>query len=576
MRISRFILLLTCTFSLCAKWAEETLSNMTLRQKIGQCMIIRTVSNFDQKLPEHAALLKEYLPTSNHTYVRMLISEFNVGGAILQLRSTIDQHVQTVNMLQEVSDIPLLIVMDAECGPIQRLDDALELPYNMTLGAIQDEQLIFDMGRIVGEQCRALGIHMNLAPVVDVNTNPLNPVIGVRSFGEVPDDVARKAELYFKGLQSADCAGCVKHGPIDHGDTEFDTHHMLAVVPHAKKRWKEVSSKTFGKLVSAGIDGIMTAHLHVPDYDGREGSTESLSYAIATDLIRNELNFKGIVITDALDMGAVKKNDSKPGELELEAFLAGNDILLCPENVAAAISLIEKEIKKNPALEEDLNKRVLRILRLKERCQLHENRFVSAQHAKELMQKPEALELKHNLYYQSMTLIKNEKRLLPLTTIHDQRVAILIVENEPKEEGREFGKNLQEHYPESIRLSLNRNNLAKNYQAVVREMIEKSDIVVIGVFGLWSYLREKNHKAALLIDMLYLLKESGKKVVVSLFDNPYVASFFLAADAFIMAYETSSDSQKAAQAVILGELKPSGKLPVSISNEYRYGVGLNL
>ena len=327
-------------------WIDQHMSEMSLREKIGQLFMVAAYSN---KGKRHTEQLKKQ------------IEDYNIGGLIF-FQGTPHAQAKFTNELQSISNIPLLIAQDAEWGLSMRLDSVIGLPKQLALGAVRNNELIFDYGRIVAEQCKRIGVHINLAPVVDVNNNIENPVINDRSFGENIYNVANKSIAYMKGMQDKGIIACAKHFP-GHGDTDSDSHKTLPTISHDRSRLDSIELYPFKKLIDNGIGSIMSAHLYVPNLDSNKYAS-SLSKKINHDLLKEELGFKGLTITDALNMKGVTKY-FKSGELEVRALLADNDILLFSENIPKAIRAIENAVEGDIITEEMIEEKVRLILKVK-------------------------------------------------------------------------------------------------------------------------------------------------------------------------------------------------------------------
>ena len=325
-------------------WVNSLINKMALDEKIAQLLMVAAYSNRDEA---HAKEIDE------------LVKKYNVGGLIFFQGGPVRQAILT-NRFQKIAKVPLLIAMDAEWGLAMRLDSTISYPKQMMLGAIQDDNLIYKMGYDFGKQLKRLGVHINFAPVADVNNNPENPVINHRSFGENQNKVSVKSENYFIGLQDAGVIGTAKHFP-GHGDTNFDSHFALPIIKHNKARLDSIELFPFKYLINRGIPAIMTAHLNVVALDSTKNLASSLSPLIIDSLLKKTLGFEGLVITDALNMKGVSEY-FKHGEVELAAFIAGNDILLMPGDVPKVISEFRREIRKGLITEEQIDQRCRKVL----------------------------------------------------------------------------------------------------------------------------------------------------------------------------------------------------------------------
>lgn len=395
---------------------------------------------------------------------------------------------------------------------------------------------------------------LNFAPVVDVNNNPENPVIHDRSFGDDPQRVARLAKLFAQGLQDSGIIACAKHFP-GHGDTNVDSHLDLPAIKHDKERLNTVELVPFKKLIDAGIGAVMLAHLYVPAFDATPNQPSSMSYPIVTEKLKNNLGFKGLVITDGLGMQAITKH-YKPGELELQAFLAGNDILLCPLDVPKAIALIEEEIKTGRVSEAELDSRVLKILKAKEwACE--KQKAYNTIDARSYLIRPEAYELQTKLYNNAITLVKNSPNIsLNAQTINTS--CIIQIGAMPE---NAFASVCKKHS----------NNVHKfssvlSYQEIQSclESARNSDTVIVGIGQMNKFAQKKFGVADTTYKLIAELNQMNKKVIVVLFGTPYSIPHFRNADVILEAYEDAVPAQKAAVEVLCGTLHAQGNLPVIV------------
>lgn len=341
-------------------WADITLERMSLEEKIGQLCVVAAVSN--------DMINKEFMVREPYhmdpEYIKQLVTDYHVGGVIFLGAGRIEEQCALTRSFQSMSSIPLIIAQDFEWGLSMRLVDAVRFPRALVLGALQDQSLIYAVGYEIGRQARQLGVHLVLAPVADVNSNPNNPIIGTRSFGDDPHVVAERSLLFARGLQDAGVLSCAKHFP-GHGDTSVDSHVGLPRVLHAKDRLENIELVPFAHLINNGIAAVMTAHLAIPVFTGGVYTPATVSPAVVTDLLRTQLGFEGLIITDGLGMRGIT-DQYVPGELEVAALLAGNDILLCPVDVPCAIACIKQAVEDGRIAVKLLDEHVMRILRAKE------------------------------------------------------------------------------------------------------------------------------------------------------------------------------------------------------------------
>lgn len=384
---------------------EELLASLSLRDKIAQLIIAAAVSNEDAN--------KEFIKTSPYrmekNHLEFLIKHCHIGGVIFLGSGIRSEQAARTKYYQKISDLPLLIVADAEYGTAMRLRDGFAFPRNMTLGAIEDETVLYEMGYYIGLDLHQLGVHMNLAPVIDVNNNPENPVIYDRSFSSDPHAVARKSMQFIKGLQHAGIMACAKHFP-GHGDTIIDSHVARPTITHTREHLDAIELVPFKAAIENDVDAIMIAHIAIPSLEPNAAIPATLSKAIVTDLLQKELGFERLVITDGLGMCGVTAHQA--GCIELLALLAGADLLLCPRDPAAAIKSILEAIEKGIITEEYINTKVLRVLKAKKKA------FERATEVRTTICTPQMQELKQKMYEQAITLVfDNRSKTAPETIL---------------------------------------------------------------------------------------------------------------------------------------------------------------
>ena len=388
-------------------WVSETFAKLTLDEKIAQLFMV------------------EVRPTKGRNHldvVDTLIKKYKVGGIIF-FKTDAQNLFLSAQKYQSMSDVPLLVAVDGEWGVSMRVDNTIQYPYQIGLGGIQDELLIYKMGRDIGKQCKRLGIHVNFAPVIDVNNNPDNPVINFRSFGEDPMNVARKGWKYAKGMQDEGIIACAKHFP-GHGDTKTDSHKDLPIIAHNRQRLDSIELKPFKYLIDSGVMSIMTAHVFMPALDTTSNLPISLSPKAINGLLKKDLGFKGLSFTDALDMQGASKYFAI-GTLELKALLAGNDVLLCPANVPRAIDTIRAAVLDGRFSMEDLDAKVKKILRAKAFAGLD---AMTNQYYNDLIKdlnNTDALGLYNNLVESEICVAKNDSGCIPLFSKPFKNMAVI-------------------------------------------------------------------------------------------------------------------------------------------------------
>ena len=377
-------------------WVDSILKSMTVDQKIGQLFMIPAYSNKD----------------GQHTAdVEAIINKYKIGGIIF-FQGTPDRQLKMTNYFQEVSKIPLLIGIDGEWGLDMRLKNTYRFPWNMALGAVQDLNLIEKFGIALGKHSKRVGINFNFAPVVDVNINPKNPIIGNRSFGESAQNVTDKAIAFTKGMQSQNVLASAKHFP-GHGDTDADSHHTLPTIPFTEERLDSVELFPYKKLFDVGLASVMVAHLSVPTYEPNTSLPSSLSKNIVTGLLQEKLGFKGLILTDALNMkGAADFSSS--AEINLEVVKAGNDILLMPNDVPESFARIKKAYEDGEITQERLDHSVIKILKAKYWVGLNKFIPIDEENLSTDLNSIEDEVLHHKLVENSITLLENKKDIFPI------------------------------------------------------------------------------------------------------------------------------------------------------------------
>lgn len=532
-KIKVFLWLISICVQLHGNWPESVLKKMTLEDKVAHLFMIKV-----QEKPKYQSTIEH---REDETY---LVKNYHVGGLIFFVGELKDQ-VKKVNELQKLSKSPLLVGQDSEWGLSMRLVDTMGYPRNMTLGAITDDSLLYELGKELGRQCRAVGVHINFAPVVDINTNLKNPIIGTRSFGDCKKKVAKKGMYIAKGLQDAGCLACAKHFP-GHGDTSVDSHLNLPLITHSLERLEKEELYPFKKLIDGGVDAIMSAHLSIPAMD-KSRMPASISRLIVTDLLKKRLGFKGLVFSDDLKMKGLAKLFS-PEEVALRVLLAGNDVLLSHSHVESSIKYLVECVKKGIIDEKEIDERVLKILRVKEKLGLHKKCFISEDVSKLFTKKSK--QLKKTLYEKAITVINNEDSLLPFddTQKEEPKLGIVDIGEQAKDGNANFYLPLdaKRELCEKVFRDL------KNFKNVVLRIFKVSHKQ--GRYGKVPGV-EKN--------LLEFIKEAAllKSVAYVLCTSPYALPF-LPKKPTIIAYENDVDAVKSAMDVLYGKKKGLGVLPI--------------
>ncbi len=534
-------------------WIDSVFNTMSPAERLGQLFVVASWSN---RGPEH------------FDEIVHLIRKYHIGGIIFFQGGPVRQAILT-NKFQSVSKIPLLIAMDAEWGLGMRLDSTMSFPRQMMLGAIENNELIYDMGAEIARQMNRLGVHVNFAPVIDINNNPQNPVIGSRSFGEDKWNVASKGLAYMLGLQDNKILAVGKHFP-GHGDTNVDSHYALPILPFSRERLYSLELFPFRHLINAGLGGIMSAHLHIPSLDSAANVAASVSKAVINDLLINELGFSGLVFTDALNMKGVS-DFYQPGYLEIEALLAGNDILLFPEDIPRAVAHIKREIRKGTISQEEIDTRVKKMLALKYWVGLNNYQPVNLKNLVRELNTPKADLLRRRLIENSITLLENRHDLIPLQRLDTIRIASLSISRVPN---TEFQRTLG-LYSNVSHYHIFREAEFERMISVVNRLISY-DAVIVGIHNTDMRATRQFGITPQIIDIVNRLA-GNTRVILTVFGSPYSLYFFnnlKNISSIVLAYEDNVLTQSYAAQLIFGGIPARGILPVTITPDYISGAGL--
>jgi beta-N-acetylhexosaminidase len=536
------------------KWADSVFNSLSPDQRLGQLFMIAAYSNKDLK---HVKEIKE------------LIVKYNIGGLIWMQGGPVRQG-KIANYFQSVAKTPLLYSIDGEWGLAMRLDSTPRYPKQMTLGAIRNDSLIYYMGRQIALECKRIGLHVNFAPVADVNNNPLNPVIGMRSFGENKFKVAQKSYMYMAGMQDQRVMANGKHFP-GHGDTDSDSHATLPYMTHSAERLDSLELYPFRFLFERGLASIMVAHLNIPSLDTARNVPTTLSPKIVNGLLKTKLGYQGLIFTDALSMKGVT-NFYKPGIVDVKALLAGNDVLLFSENVPKAIEEINKAIKDGLISREEVDAHVKRILRAKYWCGLNVKPEIVTRNLYKDLNTQQSSDLNDKLAEAAITLLKNENSFLPLAGTDSLKIVeVSFGVIEPNT----LGSTLKRYsYVEHVGLA---HDAKPEEIAKAFEKIKEASVAVIQINK--ATLKSDNNygmgsQTLRLMDSIASMKPSVLVIVA----NPYLLNKIQSVDKFkavIMAYEYIPSILKASANAILGLNRVDGQLPVS-TNHYKSGSGIML
>ncbi len=545
------------------KWVESTFKSMTLDEKIGQLIIPATTAQFTAVDNDLFAKIRDdiekYHVGGYHIFGNELVS-----GALL------------VNRMQEMAKVPLLITADFEGGVGYQFKDATRLPRAMMIGATGDPNFAYEAGRVAAEEGRALGVGINFYPVVDVNNNPHNPIINIRSFGESVEAVEKMATAYIRGAHEGGLLATAKHFP-GHGDASEDSHLQLPTVTIDKARLETVELPPFKTAIGAGVDAIMSAHIYYPALEPEKGLPGTLSKNILTGLLRNELGFKGLVFTDAMDMKGITANF--PNDVAtVRAVQAGADFVLFTPDPAASFNGLKKAVTTGAITEDRINDSVRRILRAKAELGLYENRYTDITRLDSLISTKPHLQVAMDISENAMTLIKDEKNVLPLKMKPQDRVLVLNVfdsdtawrEGKP---GGTFAREFQKRHPGSLVFEISDFTTLPEYE-VYRRIAPDFDYILVNTFARVAAYRGSISLTENEVLFLKQLTTLNKPLVTTCFGNPYIPLSIPEMPAFVLTFEIFPDAEVAAVEALTGEIPFRGKLPISLPGMYALGWSL--
>jgi len=524
------------------KWVDSVCRSLPLDQQIAQLLVVRAYSNRNQ---------------SYNDSMTQLIRRYNIGGVCFFQGSPVAQATLT-NSWQQASTTPLLVAIDAEWGLGMRLDSVHDFPYQMTLGASADDSLTYYMAAAIARDCRRMGIHINLAPVVDVNNNPKNPVINFRSFGENPITVARKGVIYMKGLQDNGIVATAKHFP-GHGDTDTDSHKDLPVISHTTKRMQSVELYPFREVIQNQIKGIMIAHLYMPMYDTTSNLASTLSPRIVTDLLKGRMDFQGVVITDALDMSGVTKF-FPPGEIEVKALLAGNDILLLPQDVPKAISSIRQAIDDGIISQAIITERCINILRLKFDLGLDFYQPVMLENITADLNLPSSTCITNKIYKSAVTVVKNENNLLPLGLLQRRQIATVSIGDNQL---TPFQESLNWYAPVT-HFQISRKASPEEFKTL-EQQLAPYNLIILGLHRNNLYPAGQFGNPEQVFDFIETMSRK-KRTILTVFGSPYLIQSIEDMpdlEAILVTYQDQPEAEVVAAEIIFGGVAAEGELPVT-------------
>jgi beta-glucosidase-like glycosyl hydrolase/CubicO group peptidase (beta-lactamase class C family) len=527
------------------KWVDSIYSQMTFEEKVGQLFMVAAYSNKD---------------TVHFNSIDKLIKENKIGGLIFFQGGPVRQ-ANLTNRFQAKSKVPLFIGIDAEWGLSMRLDSTYKYPWNTTLGAIRDLKLIEKVGENMAQETKRIGAHFNFVPVLDINTNPKNPIIGHRSFGEDKMNVTEHAIALMKGVQGQGVFCTGKHFP-GHGDTALDSHYALPLVNFSRERLEKVELYPYKRMFDEGLVSVMVAHLNIPSLEPRENYPTSVSRNVVTDLLQDELGFDGLIFTDALNMKAASKF-MKPGDIDLEAFMAGNDILLFAENVPLAYQKISEAYQNGLITDERIAKSVKKILHYKFKAGLNHYKPVDVKNMATDLNSTFKDALQYQLYEHAITVLKNSNNILPIKDL-SQKIAYV-----------KLGDDVNSSFVSTLKKYTEVTEVSDVNIDSLKVKLKNFDLVIIGFHK--SDRAWKKHDFT--ETELTTLQEIAKNniVILDAFTKPYSLSpivDFKDIEGVVMSYQNSDIAQEVSAELLFGAIEPQGKLPVSINEEFKDGFGL--
>lgn len=535
-------------------WVDSVYKKLSKKHRVAQLLFVRAHTNKGQAYEDSVA---------------KVIKKQQIGGLVF-FQGGPGRQVNLTNRYQQLAKVPLLIAMDGEWGLGMRLDSTISYPYQMTLGAIQDNNLVYKMGQQVAYDFKRIGAQINLGPDMDVNNNPNNPVINYRSFGDNMYNVAKKGIAYFKGMQDAGLLTTAKHFP-GHGDTNVDSHFDLPLLPYSHGRLDSLEEYPFREAINAGISGVMIAHMSIPALDSTTHLPSTLSRPIITGVLKDSLRFKGLVVSDAMEMKGVTKY-FPDGEADVRAFIAGNDIIELSEDSKRAIKLIRKAVRKEKVSKEEFKARVKKVLAAKYWAGLNNYQEVSPVNLGEDLNGSAAKELVQQLSDAAVTVLKGDASTLKLNPF--LKTAILSIGvSSPTVFQQEAAKN----FPNSKLFMVDKNTPTIELKNILG-LLSQYQQVITGVHD--TRLRPQS-KLDYTSDVKLMIADLAGRpnTVIGVFANAYTIAGLPGienSNALMVCYQNSPELQKSVVKVLTGNLKPTGKLPVSVNVFFPTGTGIGL
>ncbi len=532
-------------------WVDSVFNTLTPKQRIAQLFLVRAHTNLGQK----------YIDS-----VKQVIEKEQLGGLVVFQGGPV-RHANMFNQYQKVSKVPLLITFDGEWGLGMRMPDStISYPYQMTLGAIQNNNVLYEMGRQVARDFQRIGMHFNFAPVVDINNNPKNPVINFRSFGDNKYKVTAKAKAYMDGMVQGGILASLKHFP-GHGDTDVDSHHDLPQLKFDKARLDSLEMYPFRELIKDGAPSVMVAHMNIPALDATPNMPSSISKKVVTDILRKELGFKGLTVTDAMDMNGVKKFFPK-GEADVMAIEAGHDLLEVSENSGRAIDLIEKAIKSGRISQADIDARVKKVLATKLWLGLNQLKPVNTNNLYQDLNTASSQSLVQRISDAAVTLLKSDRGLKRFDPRRETSIVSVGIDKP-----QDFEIGLANQLGEHDQYFIKGNETEEQLKDLMKDAKDNRQIILVIHDN-----RARPRSELQLNDATkeFIDKIAGRRTISVMLTNPYALNSVdvMRSSSVLLGYQNDFFMQKAVLKALLKQIKPEGRLPVTISDDLQNGDGI--
>lgn len=532
-------------------WVDSVFNTLTPKQRIAQLFLVRAHTNLGQK----------YIDS-----VKQVIEKEQLGGLVVFQGGPV-RHANMFNQYQKVSKVPLLITFDGEWGLGMRMPDStISYPYQMTLGAIQNNNVLYEMGRQVARDFQRIGMHFNFAPVVDINNNPKNPVINFRSFGDNKYKVTAKAKAYMDGMVQGGILASLKHFP-GHGDTDVDSHHDLPQLKFDKARLDSLEMYPFRELIKDGAPSVMVAHMNIPALDATPNMPSSISKKVVTDILRKELGFKGLTVTDAMDMNGVKKFFPK-GEADVMAIEAGHDLLEVSENSGRAIDLIEKAIKSGRISQADIDARVKKVLATKLWLGLNQLKPVNTNNLYQDLNTASSQSLVQRISDAAVTLLKSDRGLKRFDPIRETSIVSVGIDKP-----QDFEIGLANQLGEHDQYFIKGNETEEQLKDLMKDAKDNRQIILVIHDN-----RARPRSELQLNDATkeFIDKIAGRRTISVMLTNPYALNSVdvMRSSSVLLGYQNDFFMQKSVLKALLKQIKPEGRLPVTISDDLQNGDGI--